>query len=245
MNLSTSSLPEPLLQSPDNRSRKTAVRVCLVISLAIHAVAMIAVLVASTRHNPGPAVSYIDINSIDDFAPSAAPVIHSPAAQSARVETAPPVPVPEAQTDPAPAEVLTDPVQPHTAEALATSLGRGMASGYFSSIADGRNLRDDIREYYFAVLEKVNNRWWQRAETLKESASRDGIVEFLVSRDGTLLDLRLSKSTGSREVDRAISEVLKDTSPFPPLPDSYGLDTFRAPLKIAAPLHLFSVRRLR
>lgn len=246
MKPSNSPLPEFSSRNLQNHSRKVVVWICLVLSLAIHLVAIITVIVATMQRNPGPTVTYIDINSIADSSPSAAPVIHSPAPQPEQVTSEEPAPLAEAHVDSAAAEAPAPaPAQPQTAEVLATSLGRGMASGYFSSLADGRNLRDDIREYYFKVLEMINSRWWLRAETLKETAFRDGIVEFVVSRDGTLMDLRLSKSTGSRDVDRAIIEVLKDSAPFPPLPESYGLDMFRAPLKIAAPLHLFSIRRLR
>jgi protein TonB len=128
---------------------------------------------------------------------------------------------------------------------MATSLGRGMTSGYFSSFAEGKNLRDDIREYYFMLLEKINTKWWLKAETLKETASNDGVALFVIARDGTLIELKLTKSTGSREVDIAIIEVLKDMAPFPALPANYTPDKFLAPLRIAAPLHLFSVKSLR
>lgn len=245
MKLSETSLPEYSTHLPENSSRKVVVWTCLVISVAIHLVAIIAVLLASTQRSPGPAVTYIDIDSIADSTSPAVPVIHAPSPQPAQVKPEMPAPMVEKSAESTITEAPAAPAKPQAAEVLATSLGRGMASGYFSSLADGKNLRDEIREYYFTVLEKVNSRWWLRAETLKETASRDGIVEFLVSRDGTLLDLRLLKSTGSREVDRAIIEVLKDTAPFPPLPASYRLDMFQAPLKIAAPLHLFSVRSVR
>ncbi|MGB9082157.1 MAG: TonB family protein, partial [Desulfuromonadaceae bacterium] len=218
---------------------------CLVISLALHLAAVIAVLLASTQRSYGPVVTYIDINSSAESVSRAAPVIHSPSPHSEIIKDEQPAIVPENSSDSPKTEAPPETVQPPVPGILATSLGRGMASGYFSSLGEGKNLRDDIREYYFLVLEKVNSRWWLKAETLKEAALHDGMVEFLVGRDGTLIDSRLLKSTGSREVDRAIIEVLKEAAPFPPLPASYDPDLFRAPLKIAAPLHLFSVRSQR
>lgn len=245
MNLSSPPLPNSSSHNPANRPRKVIVGACLVISLTIHIATVVAVMLASTQRNIGPAVTYIDIESIADSAPLATPVIHSPTPRPENVEAEQPVSLPENHSDSTNAEAPTEPVKLPVPEILATQLGRGMANGYFSSFGEGKNLRDDIREYYFVVLEKVNSLWWVKAETLKSTASQDGKVEFLVGRDGTLLDLRLSKSTGSREVDRAIIEVLKEMDPFPSLPASYALDMFRAPLKITAPSHLFSSRSLR
>lgn len=232
------------LQS-ENRPRKVLARVCLVISLAIHVVAIALILLASTQRDIGPKVTYIDINSISESAPPATPVIHSPSPQPENIKAEEPVPLPEKPSEPTKAETPVTPVQPTVQEVKTTSLGRGIASGYFTSFAEGKNLRDDIREYYFVLLEKINHQWWLKAETLRETAARDGVVIFVIGRDGTLMEVQLSKSTGSREVDRAIVEVLKSASPFPPLPASYPLGGFRAPLKIAAPLHLFSIRSLR
>jgi protein TonB len=131
------------------------------------------------------------------------------------------------------------------ADVLATPLGRGMANGFFSTLAEGRTLRDDIRGYYFELLERINDRWWQRAATLKDSARRDGIAEVVISRDGTLYEVRLISDTGSREVDRAIIDVLSGASPFSALPASYEPNLFHAPLKFTAPSNLFKASRGR
>lgn len=245
MEQANSSLPESSAPVSGNHPRKSVVSVYLVVSLCIHLVTIAVVLLASTQRGYGPAVTYIDLDSVSGVIPPATPVIHAPAPRQEPVPAEPAEPLPEQPSATATAETSAAPAQPTVPELLASSLDRGMTSGYFSSFADGRNLRDEIREYYFMVLEKVNTRWWLKAGTLKETASHDGAVEFLVGRDGTLLDLRLLQSSGSREVDRAIIEVLKDTAPFPSLPAGYPLDTFRAPLKVAAPLHLFSFRNIR
>lgn len=245
MNTSISTLPDNSHKKTENRARKVLARVCLAISITIHVVAIALILLASTRGDIGPKVTYIDINSIAESAAPDAPVIHSPSSQPEKTKAEEPVLMPEKPAEPAEVETPTPPVPPTAQEVRTTSLGRGIASGYFTSFAEGKNLRDDIREYYFVLLEKINHQWWLKAETLKETAAHDGVVIFVIGRDGALMEVQLSKSTGSREVDRAIVEVLKGASPFPPLPASYPLGGFRAPLKIAAPLHLFSIRSLR
>ncbi|BCS53022.1 hypothetical protein GSbR_10070 [Geobacter sp. SVR] len=125
------------------------------------------------------------------------------------------------------------------------NLGWGMASGHFSSIGEGKSLRDDIREYYFNLLEHINALWWQKAETLRESARQEGIVEILIGKDGSLRDVRLARQSGSREVNQAIIEVLTEGAPYPPLPAKYELEQFRAPLRLTAPSKLFQISDMR
>lgn len=250
MNVETSPLPLPDFTPPQpaNSPRKAVAGVYLAISLTIHLIAIAAVLLTSTQRNPGPTVTYIDINSVADTAQPASPAIHARAREAEQIKTeapAEPVPLPEKPAEAASTETPPAPAPPTVQEAQATSLERGMASGYFSSFAEGKNLRDEIREYYFVLLQQINHRWWLRAKTLRETAKQDGIVMFVIGRDGTLMEAQLSKGTGSREVDRAIIEVLKEAAPFPPLPASYPLAGFRAPIRIAAPSHLFSIRSLR
>jgi len=131
------------------------------------------------------------------------------------------------------------------ADIMTTPLGLGMANGYFSSLSEGRTLREDIREYYFEILEKINRRWWQKAGTLTEVAQQDGIIEILIERDGRLLDMRTLRSTGSREVDRAVIDEINESAPFPPLPASYESGTFHAPLKISKPSHLLGTKNFQ
>ena len=74
---------------------------------------------------------------------------------------------------------------------------------------------------------------------LKEPLRQDGIFEVLVQRDGNFDSMRILQGTGSREADRLVLEIIRNASPFPPLPSTYELDIFRAPLRIKAPSYLF------
>jgi hypothetical protein len=122
---------------------------------------------------------------------------------------------------------------------MSTPLGLGMTHGYFSGLADGRSLRDDIRGYYFEIVEKINRQWWDNAGLLKEPLRQDGIFEVLIQRDGTIVSVRILRRTGSSESDRLMTEIIKSVSPLPPLPSSYDQGLFRAPLRIKAPSFLF------
>jgi protein TonB len=117
-----------------------------------------------------------------------------------------------------------------------------MTHGYFSMLADGKTLRDDVRAYYSEMVEKINREWWDKARLLKEPLREDGVYEIVIQRDGTIMAQQLVRSTGSREADQLIAEIIKKASPLPPLPATYQLDQFQVPLKIKAPLSLFRVR---
>lgn len=213
---------------------------CLVISIAIHMTTFLLVIFSNSSQRRETVVDYVDIADVPQSPLPSSPVISKPAQLPVPAETEQPPPRIE------PSEALNKTSDSSTsnssADILSTPLALGMANGYFSTLAEGRSLREDIRGYYFEILEKINERWWQKAGTLKEAARRDGIAEIQIGRDGKLYDVRLTWDTGSKEVDLAIIDVLTDASPFPPLPASYELEIFRAPLRIAAPSHLFRMK---
>jgi protein TonB len=122
---------------------------------------------------------------------------------------------------------------------MSTPLGLGMTHGYFSGLADGRTLRDDIRGYYFEMVERINREWWDKAGLLKEPLRQDGIFELMLQRDGTIVSIRILQGTGSRDADRLLNEIIRNASPLPSLPSTYEQDMFRAPLRIKAPSFLF------
>lgn len=124
-------------------------------------------------------------------------------------------------------------------ELMSTPLGMGMALGYFSGLADGRSLRDDVRGYYFEMVGRINREWWSKAGLLKESLRQDGIFEVFVQRDGNIVSVQILQKTGSRDADQLLTEIIKNASPLPPLPSSYERDQFRVPLRIKAPSFLY------
>jgi protein TonB len=124
-----------------------------------------------------------------------------------------------------------------------TPLGLGMTHGYFTPLADGKSLRDDVRAYYLQIVESINREWWDKAALLKEPLSEDGIFEIAIQRDGTIEAQRILRRTGSMEADRLIAEIIRKASPLPPLPSTYEPDQFRAPLRIKAPLTLFRFKQ--
>ena len=125
---------------------------------------------------------------------------------------------------------------------MSTPLGLGMTHGYFSSLADGKSLRDDIRDYYFELVQKINRAWWDKAVQLKEPLRQDALFELRIQRDGTIVSVQIVTGSGSNEVDRLLVDVIMKASPLSPLPPSFDQNLFRAPLRIRAPSFFFRLK---
>lgn len=212
---------------------------CLTASIALHLLIAFLLLQPLSNSRSVPVVQYVDLRNTSLPEPATAQPTQPPAAPTQNEPTenvsehenvtqgnkAPPTPLPQANDTSAP------------------SLGMGLAKGYFRSLAEGKSLRDDIRNYYFEMVEKINARWWQRADSLREAARQEGIIDIVLGRDGTLYSVNVTVSTGSNEVDQAIIDVVRAASPFAPLPANYHGEQFQAPLRIVAPASLFRFSR--
>jgi len=219
----------------------------LAFSLALHMGAAVAFIIAGGLRMAGEQAAIFNIQEIS-LAPSlSAPAKAPAAAPEPQPAMTPATPQPDREADqPAPEPAPEQPMESTSGPAkegglMSTPLGLGMTHGYFSGLADGRTLRDDIRGYYFEMVEKINREWWDKAGLLKEPLRRDGIFELLVQRDGTIVSIRVLQGSGSKEADRLLAEIIRKASPLPPLPPSYELDLFRAPLRIKAPSFLFRI----
>ena len=167
-----------------------------------------------------------------------------PPAETVPVEpVAPPLPEPVPKATATDVERLNDQVkeavaggkdQPELLEQ--SSLGLGLSLGYFSSLAEGRTLRDDIKQYYFALLRKVNEQWWLTgAGSIR--TPRIPIITVVLARNGDLVERFIEQGSGDREYDKKILQALDAAAPFPPLPPSYRDHFFKVPIRMVAPLN--------
>lgn len=129
-----------------------------------------------------------------------------------------------------------EPPPPPVASAPPSSLSLGMSRGFFRGIADGESLKSDVREYYLALLDTINERWWSVAGTAGVELGRsEAMLTIVMKKSGEMVDVRLVKSTGSPAYDRMILQAVQAASPLPPLPESYASDLFLAPVRLVAP----------
>lgn len=227
-------------------SHKPWMGYALATSLMLHLLAVVFIFAAGGAVRSVPAVSGILVENVT-FAPTISPS-KPPESLPAPAPPEPPR-QPDASQDASPLQTssATQTAAPEKAsegmkELMSTPLGLGMTYGYISSLAEGRSLREDIRGYYFEVVEKINREWWKRADGLKEPIRRDGIIELYLQPDGSIISQRIYQGTGSREADQVLQDVIKAVAPLPPLPASFDQKVFLAPLKIKAPSTLFSIK---
>jgi protein TonB len=216
----------------------------LAISLALHVICSLILLSPHRGTLKGPSVSFLNLKEIDFPQQPAAPAEKNP------------LPADASPTDPAAIPPPAEPLSPaeqlrrDVKETLATAetnpallhertFGLGLTNGYFSSIAEGESLNRSIKDYYFAMLREINEKWWLRKNDAIVSL-RGAIVEIVVARDGTIVRKTLLRSSGNSQFDRAIFETLEKANPLPPLPREYNNSYFSAPLRFVAPLNLFA-----
>lgn len=242
--MSPLSATTPGITEPVRDPRLYWMRWALAFSLILHTGAALVIIAASGTNTDRNSTAGLIIQDITFTQPVAAPAIIQKAPEAARPSPEPPSPTtaPTSESSsqkPDPEQASNLSVNSGNGELASTPLGLGMTHGFFSGLADGRTLREDIRNYYFELVEKINREWWDSASLLKEPLRRDGIFELSIQPDGTIQTVRILQGTGSRETDQLVLEIVSNASPLPPLPQSYDRGLFRAPLRIKAPSILF------
>jgi protein TonB len=215
----------------------------LAISLALHVISSAILLSPQRSALKVPQVSYLDLKNMQ-FQEQPAAV--QPQEQKAEHVVAPPSQAPPLSVPLSEMEKLQRDVRQSldnaetNSEALQQrSFGLGLTNGYFSSIAQGETLRGDIREYYFIILREINEKWWLNKNS-QQGGVRGAIINIVIARNGTILEKTLTRSSGNPAFDKAMLQTIEAASPLLPLPASYDMDFFSAPLKFVGPLNLFS-----
>lgn len=217
----------------------------LSLSLLLHLALTPLFILPGKRSGGTPFSSMIAVDLDTVPPPPGAPPTPQPAPSPSpeAAPEAPPRPEPP-PTPPTEAERLTDTVreavaggreQPELLEQ--SSLGLGLSLGYFSSLAEGKSLRDDVKEYYFAMLRKVNEQWWL-AGAGSVRTPRIPVITIVLNRNGDLVKRFIEQGSGDPEYDRKILQSLDAAAPFPPLPPTYRDFFFKVPIRMVAPLNL-------
>ena len=238
-------LETPLFQEVAVVRQNTLFSRMLCLSIFLH-LALTPLLYLPGKRTGGtpPSTIAVDLNTVPSLPPA------SPEAPKPQTEEIAPKP----ETPPVP-EPLPTPPMPETQrlndtvkEAVAggreqpelleqASLGLGLSLGYFSSLAEGRTLRDDIKQYYFTLLRKINEKWWLIGKGSIRTP-RIPIITVVISRNGELLNRIIEQGSGDQEFDQKILQAVDAANPFPPLPPSYTDPYFTVPIRMVAPLNL-------
>jgi len=102
------------------------------------------------------------------------------------------------------------------------SSGGGNAGNPSPGNPNGRPGIDAVREPDFGpYMRELQRRIKRNWEPPKGNESKRVVILFKVSRDGRLLSLRVFKSSGVSEADKAAISAVELTAPFSPLPPEY------------------------
>ncbi len=155
-----------------------------------------------------------------------------PAPQPApRVQTPPPAaahaPVPQRQLPPSP---LSHP--PQQQHPPASQQAARPAPSPLVNPAEVYGQRKAQEDYLWGVVRRISqHRYYPRSA---RENSEEGLVVTLVTiaRDGRLIDVSISRSSGYRSLDNAVLDVIRQAAPYPPLPSDMTGDrhTFILPL---------------
>ncbi len=214
-------------------------------SLLLHAAAAVPFLKPWHSGHGGAKVTYLDLNMAMAPQPSTAIADAKQVKPAAAKEVAPVEPLP---ATPAAPQSELDKLQENTRKSLDSgaakpeaveeaSLGLSITSGYFSSIGAGETLRDDIRDYYFEMLRRINEKWWLNRDS-RQGGRKGALFYLTIARDGAIVKRMMLESSGNPSLDRAMLQALEAANPLPPLPETYRGDFFQAPLRFNMPLNL-------
>lgn len=151
---------------------------------------------------------------------------------SPRAQTPPPpAPRPPAPQQPQPSSPLANAPQQHAPTQSQQQAAR-QAPPRFVNPADSYGQRRAQEDYLWGVVRKIAaHRYYPRGA---REHSEEGLVVTLVTiaRDGRLLGVSISRSSGYPTLDNAVLDVIRQAAPYPPLPnDVTGTQhTFLLPL---------------
>jgi TonB family protein len=105
-------------------------------------------------------------------------------------------------------------------------LPRSRTGSSLELLSDPRGV--DFRPYLVRILASVKRNW---TAVIPESAKmgRRGrvVIQFIISRDGSVPKLVIATPSGADALDRAAVAGISATNPFPPLPSEFRGDSIR------------------
>lgn len=76
--------------------------------------------------------------------------------------------------------------------------------------------------WYLSVMQgKVSSNWKQPSARLLAEDSLTAVVSFRIRRDGSIEAVTVRRSSGRSTVDQSAAKAVRDSAPFPPLPNDY------------------------
>jgi periplasmic protein TonB len=89
----------------------------------------------------------------------------------------------------------------------------------------------DAREYKFLLYnrrlkERIESIWVYPPDAAAQGIYGDLILRFTIKKDGKIGAVELVRTSGHKNLDDSAMRALRDGSPFWPLPDEWGMDSY-------------------
>jgi protein TonB len=89
---------------------------------------------------------------------------------------------------------------------------------------DGKELKFML--YDRKLKERIEHIWIYPPSAAARGISGDLLIRFTIMKNGKLGAVELVRTSGYKDLDDAAIKALKDASPFWPLPESWGMDSY-------------------
>ncbi len=113
------------------------------------------------------------------------------------------------------------PIPPDEQRAPNLAVGtNGHPAGNIEILSDTQGV--DFGPYLNRILPTIRQNWFSLIPDSAESKKGKLAIEFAVTKDGKVADMRLVATSGDVALDRAAWGSIATSNPFPPLPSEFG-----------------------
>jgi protein TonB len=74
-------------------------------------------------------------------------------------------------------------------------------------------------DYFLEIKRRIEANWTYPQEAIRRNQSGQGVVEFVLRKDGSLRLVEVVRTSGVPILDRYLENAIKFAAPFPPVPD--------------------------
>nr|WP_067287999.1 energy transducer TonB [Marinobacterium profundum] len=142
-----------------------------------------------------------------------------------------PVTAKPAATDPAPATTPA-PAQLSSDDGTDNSDSRRMTTGSQNALSSGGNPGAE-QSYYALIAARLAQHKRYPIRARKKGEEGTARLFFILDRRGSLVEYRLSESSGFKSLDRAVIEMLKSATPLPAFPADIKTETLTINIPVA------------
>lgn len=104
------------------------------------------------------------------------------------------------------------------AKNILSGAGKAKQPSIKTNQSDNLNRPVDFSGYMRMLQKKMKVNW----NPPKGDTSKRVVLMFTIAKDGSLLDYKITTSSGNEEMDNAAIKALMRTAPFAPLPENYN-----------------------